>query len=225
MVLSLNIVMIILARFFLALISSSCHASSHNNIHDNSIPLHNASISTRVISSLPSPAQTHHLMRRIIHDGSCRPPELEFLMPIMERVEIMSLWAANGAALRRGTRSGRGGRGRGRGSGRGTFSESLFEINFAQDQQSQTNVGLTARSAVRRRFLAVAEQASRIGDPNDRETQEDQVFHCEHEGDPGGICYIGGYIRLLLDRPYWNVIVSTRNFDVPIDDFMVHFGF
>lgn len=202
------------------IISPSCEQGIPNKA-ENMKPLYNTTVDQVVPLPSASPPLLSHLNRRIAIDNSCDEETVELLTRLMPRIEVVSRRAMQGAALRtthRGSgRGGGGGRGRGRGGAqhaqRDTFAENAFRRHFSINParpQPMPEISLSLRSYVRRRFLLVAEQASRTRRPGDRDFRADQVYHCEREGDPGGVCRSGGHIKVVYDRPHWNVIVSHR---------------
>lgn len=220
-----------LALALIALLTSSTTSRhhSHNGTDIPPSPLDILQTGTS-LSLLPTqPQSPPHLLprsdslhRRILVDNSCPPDTVNTLTRLMERIERISRWAVEGAALRP-SRGGRGGRGRGRGGrggqGRGggdAFAENAFQNNFTPyGSGPSANIPLSIRSAVRRRFIEIAEQASRIrrADDGGRESRREQVYHCEREGDTEGFCETrarGSPITFVHEAPWrWVVIVSV----------------
>lgn len=180
----------------------------------------------RILDPTASTRRSPRLDRRVSIDQSCSEAAVELLTELMVEVEVIARWAVQGAPLRSSSRGGsRGGSrgtavgGFGRGRGRNPpFADNAFRRYFSRDRtRPQATIPLAIRSYVRARFQLVAEQASRIRRPGHPEFRQDQIFRCEQEGDPRGLCRGDGappFIHTMAGRPGWNIIVSySKVFD------------
>ncbi|KAL9622195.1 MAG: hypothetical protein Q9160_003378 [Pyrenula sp. 1 TL-2023] len=199
--------------FILALVTASTtffisNSESHSLNSDvksiNQLQHHAGKIKPRSTPALPSPPSPH-LSRRVLHDGTCSADTIETLARLLRHIERIARFAMAGAVIRT-----RAGRGRPR---RDQFSEQTFLRRFSpRPQDPLMDIPQHSRGIIRRKFSFVAEQASRLLEQGRarRHALEDQIYHCEAENEPDGLCRFGGNIRVMHGGLGWNVIVSVE---------------